>query len=52
MLRKNILIKPRLLDDGKHILFVVHSVNTASASEGQIVVQTLDDKAGKIAAPW
>jgi len=30
--------QPRLLDDGKHILFVVHSVKYSQCNEGQIVV--------------
>ena len=45
--QKEHINQPRLLDDGKHILFVVHPVATADASDGQVVVQTLDDIAGK-----
>jgi Tol biopolymer transport system component len=39
---KESLSHPQLLDDGKHVVFVVRS--SAAGDEGQIVVQTLDGK--------
>jgi Tol biopolymer transport system component len=40
---KGTVTQPQLLEDGKHLLFVLHDPNTADV-EGRIVVQALDGK--------
>lgn len=38
------LMQPQLLDDGKHLLFVLRQRGDGAEGEGRIVVQTLDGK--------
>jgi serine/threonine-protein kinase len=41
---KESVTQPQLLEDGKHLLFVLHDRANAAEGEGRIVVQTLDGK--------